>query len=200
TFQEIKKTGNSADMAGAAFAIGAALARVHGIDSSRTTVASRRGLEESFELSLASPILEQRIGRTERLHDLLSRWRPRLRGLDASRTLVHGDFNNRNTIVRQVGDAWVVAAILDWELAFTGTPWWDAARFVCYEHADRPCREPFFSNGYRENGGKLPEDWPRTARVINAVSAVRSLADAGTPDEFVEDLRELVEQIVTSGV
>ena len=200
TFQEIKKTGNSEDLAGAAFAIGAALARIHRIDSSQFPVAARRRLDESFEQSLASPILKQRMGRMEQLHDLLSRWRPKLRELDATRTLVHGDFNNRNTIVRRVGDGWMVAAILDWELAFAGAPLWDAARFICYEHADRPCREPFFSNGYQEHGGRLPEDWPRSARLINVVSAVNSLADAGTPGEFVEELRELVEGIVDSGV
>ena len=109
---------------------------------------------------------------------------------------MHGDFNNRNTIVKQDRGRWIVTSILDWERAFAGSPLWDAARFICYERPDRPCREPYFSNGYREGGGTLPEDWSELERVLNVVSAARSLGREDVPARFVAELRDLVVGIV----
>ena len=113
---------------------------------------------------------------------------PRLR--DAL-SLVHGDFNNRNTIVSEEAGHWTVAAILDWESAFIGSPLWDAARFTCYENPERPLREPHFSEGYRKAGGALPQDWPAFSRQLSAISAAESLARPDLPPQFIPELCEL---------
>jgi aminoglycoside phosphotransferase (APT) family kinase protein len=190
TFQELKRSGSVQDMAEAAFAIGAALARVHAVVPCEVELADPRSEDEYVN----SPLLEQRMGvrETDRLRECLSGWMPRIHKLSEERALVHGDFNNRNTILRREGGRWVVAAILDWELAFAGSPLWDAARFLCYEQPARPCREPYFSNGYSECGGKLPKDWSGFERVLNAVSAARSLSQPEISSRFIPELRELV--------
>ena len=122
----------------------------------------------------------------------LADWSSQTAELQEQCGLVHGDFNNRNSIVNRVDGRWKVTGILDWELAFSGSPLWDAARFICYEQATRPCREPHFSNGFREGGGQLPEDWSSFARKINALSAAQSLNSADLPEHFVPELCELV--------
>jgi len=192
TFQELKSRGNLQDMAEAAYAIGAALARLR--VCSFACPASAIAFPEAAGECLNSPVLEQRLGslRRDRLRDFVLSWLPRIRELNQDTTLVHGDFNNRNTIVKRESHRWVVAGILDWESAFAGSPLWDAARFVCFERQARPCREPHFSKGFCEHGGSLPGDWSVFARAMNVVTATESLSRPDLPERFVPDLRELV--------
>jgi hypothetical protein len=86
----------------------------------------------------------------------------------------------------------MVTGILDWEHAFSGSPLWDAARFICFERRARPCREPHFSRGFCESGGSLPKDWSLFYRAINAVTATESLSRPDLPERFVPDLSELI--------
>ena len=192
TFQELKSRGNLQDMAEAAYAIGAALARLQTVSLAWPASAGRCP-ETAGEL-LNSPVLEQRLGGRGRDHlcDFIHEWLPRIRQLDQDRALVHGDFGNRNTLVNRGALGWVVAGILDWECAFSGSPLWDAARFICFERRARPCREPHFSRGFCENGGSLPKDWGPFARAMNVATAMESLSRADLPERFVPDLRELV--------
>jgi aminoglycoside phosphotransferase (APT) family kinase protein len=190
TFQELKSNGNPGDMADAACAIGSALARVRAAAPPQCLSPRPAISDDCFN----SPLLEQRLGGRERdgLREAVSRWWPQLHSLYEERALVHGDYNNRNTILRQGEGGWVVSGILDWELAFVGSPLWDAARFICYEHDSRPCREPHFSRAFSEAGGKLPEDWPAFARIINAVSAAESLSRPDLAAHFVRELSDLI--------
>jgi len=52
---------------------------------------------------------------------------PQIRELYQDKVLVHGDFSNRNIIVKREGHGWVVTGFLDWESAFSGSPLWDVA-------------------------------------------------------------------------
>jgi len=189
TFQELKSRGDLQDMADAAYAIGAALARLSWATSAR--LASRQEINGAC---LDSPILEQRVGGADRdrLGIFFSNWLPRIRHLYQDRALVHGDFNNRNTIVNRKGSGWVVTGILDWEYAFIGSPLWDASRFICFERQARPCREPHFSRGFRENGGSLPKDWSEFSRALNALSAAESLSRPNLREQYIPDLRDLI--------
>lgn len=192
TFQELKSQGNLQDMAEAAYAIGAALARLR--TCSPAWSPSQASRPEITDKCVDSPFLEQRLGAAarDRLHDFVSAWLPQIRHLYQEKTLVHGDFNNRNTIVKHQGSEWVVTGILDWEYAFSGSPLWDAARFVCFERRARPCREPHFSQGFCENGGSLPKDWYPISRALNVLTATESLGRPDLPEGYVPDLRELI--------
>jgi hypothetical protein len=57
---------------------------------------------EVIETCLASLILEQRIGEdgVSRLRRYLSGWLAEIRRIHQQRALVHGDFNNRNTLLK----------------------------------------------------------------------------------------------------
>jgi fructokinase len=191
-FQELRAKGSREDMASAAYAIGMALAPVQTI-AADTVPRGAGGYRLPTEW-LDSEFLEQRLGARDldRLRAFVDAWWLQLQPLYSGRTLLHGDFNNRNTIVKYDGDRWAVTAILDWERASLASPLWDAARFICYESPDRPLREPHFSNGFRDGGGTLPDDWTHFARTINAISAAESLTRPDLPPAFIPELRELV--------
>ncbi len=190
TFQELKSRGDLQDMADAAYAIGAALARLQTVSLSEPVSARQEITDEC----LNSPILEQRLGGfdRDRLGIFFSNWLPRIRNLYQQTALVHGDFNNRNTIVNRKGSGWVVTGILDWEYAFIGSPLWDASRFICFERQARPCREPHFSRGFRESGGSLPKDWSEFSRALNALSAAESLSRPDLRAQYIPELHDLI--------
>lgn len=191
TFQTLKSAGNMDDTGTAAYAIGEALAKVQSIAS----LAVPCQISDDW---LNSIVLEQRLGRyaRDRVSAFISGWLPELKSLNEKHALVHGNFNSRNTIIKRKGHRWVVSGILDWEQAFSGSPLWDAARFICYESYTRPCREPHFSAGYVNGGGSLPADWARLARVINTLTAAESLGRPDLCPAFVPELCQLVAAFV----
>lgn len=198
TFQELKSQQNLQDVAEAAYAIGATLARLQTFTFSppRSPPFSEgpTPISEVIASCLNSPVLIQRLGlgETDRLRALITGWLPEISSLYQQQSLVHGDFGARNTLLKRSGGHWVVSAVLDWELAFFGSPLWDVARFICFERRARPLREPHFSTGFSENGGVLPENWLEFSRVINAVSSAESLSRPDLPGIFVPELKDLI--------
>jgi aminoglycoside phosphotransferase (APT) family kinase protein len=193
TFRELRDAASAADVARAAAAIGAALVRV-GRDGA--SAACDLAPRPAFGVrDCADPLLVQRLPARDRtlLASLVEDWGERLTAVFAERALVHGDLNHRNVVVRRdETGTWEVAAILDWELASSGSPLWDAARFICYEKPHAPVCEPHFSAGFAAGGGALPPDWPPFSLVLNTVAAASALRDAQLRAEFVPELIELV--------
>ncbi len=144
-----------------------------------------------MDLCLASGNLQRRLPPRicEGVHDAAQ---PELAHLDEQANLTHGDFGKRNVLVREVGGQWEVAAILDWEFAVSGTPLVDLANFLRYERASRPVVEPFFSDGYVEAGGVLPEDWRRLARLIDLVALCELLSRDAVADDIAMEIAGLV--------
>lgn len=147
---------------------------------------------------LASEKLQRRTGAAlaKRLHDFVWSWAPRLRELDdqqnPSHSLVHSDFGSRNILVRKVEGKWVVAGVIDWEFAFSGSPLIDVGNFLRYERARRPLREPHFSRSFVEHGGKLPEDWRNVTRVLD-LTALCEMLTRDPPPEIVTELLDLIQ-------
>ncbi len=73
---------------------------------------------------LATANLQSRVAPVlrDQTHTLLWTWARELARLDEEPRLVHGDLGKRNLIVRNSGGKWVVAAVLDWEFAVSGSP------------------------------------------------------------------------------
>ena len=108
----------------------------------------------------------------------------------------HGDFGKRNLLVRSTAGQWGVAAVLDWEFAAAGTPLTDLGHFLRYERESWPVAEPHFSDGYLEEGGKLPQNWRQLARLIDLTALSESLIRDDLPDTVVTELVELVHATV----
>ncbi|MBL7257663.1 phosphotransferase family protein [Paractinoplanes lichenicola] len=117
-----------------------------------------------------------------------------LAAVKGSRRLVHSDFNPKNLLVaRSSTGRWRVAAVLDWEFAFSSTPLVDIGNML------RDPRPPVFLDGFlggfRDAGGELPPNWRR----ISQAADLFALADFLTrPVEHryfrrsIDRIRELV--------
>jgi aminoglycoside phosphotransferase (APT) family kinase protein len=117
--------------------------------------------------------------------------------VDSAISLVHGDFNSPNILVREVGGSWRVAAILDWEFAFAGSPLCDVGNMLRYERPGESRYEPHFSLGLVDGGWTAPEDWFLRARLADLPALCELLARDGVPEQVVDELRDLIEETLT---
>jgi aminoglycoside phosphotransferase (APT) family kinase protein len=93
---------------------------------------------------------------------------PELAGLAGSRRLVHGDYNPKNLLAVRREGRWEVAAVLDWEYAFSSSPLFDIGNML---RDPRPAGfEEAFLAGYLDNGGDLPENWRRLSQALDLYS------------------------------
>ena len=83
TFQELKSRGSLHDVAEAAYAIGAALARLETCSPAGPVSAGPVSCREIAGECLGSPIIEQRLGGAarDRLQNFIFGWLPRIRPL-----------------------------------------------------------------------------------------------------------------------
>lgn len=110
--------------------------------------------------------------------------------------LSHGDIGGRNVIVRRVdGDRWRIAGVIDWEAAASASPLVDLG--ALFRFAGRYDAEfvAAFERGYREAGGVLPEDWLRTARLLDATALVDVLDEPRELPGVFADCRMLVAKL-----
>lgn len=206
TFMELRRGGDTEAIAQAAYSAGQTLAAIGrfnfpkpgwlapGPSVSAQLLEGDDPAPRFVDLCLASANLQQRlpVNLRDQTHKLVWHYAPRLASLTAESTLVHGDYNKRNVLLREMAGRWSVAAVLDWEFAISGSPLADIANFVRYERAFRPRAEPHFSTGYVDAGGTLPEDWQRLAKVLDLVALCESLTRDDLPDLIATELVELV--------
>jgi hypothetical protein len=88
---------------------------------------------------------------------------------------------------------WVVAAILDWELAFSGSPLLDVGNFLRYELDASPLREPYFSRAFVEHGGHLPDNWKFIVKIIDLTGLVECLTHDELPSDVESELFALID-------
>jgi fructokinase len=205
-FRELKKSGKLDALREAARSVGEALAAIgrYGF-TGPGKLGARLEVEGPFvegpdhvlrflDSCLASPWFESRTGAelAGRVRKYARSWREQLACLDHERSLVHSDFNAPNLLVRRAGGKWRLAAVLDWEFGFSGSPLFDVGNFLRYERVLAPVLEPSFSDGFAQNGGRLPADWRRLARVIDLTSLCEMLAREQLPEAVVSEILELV--------
>jgi aminoglycoside phosphotransferase (APT) family kinase protein len=206
TFRDLKCTRNLEAIGQAAFAVGQTLAALGRImfpasgwlgPGPAVTAGLLEGLNPAprfLDECLRSENLLTRIDRKVRdqLHELVWEHAGQFSEMDKSAHLVHCDFGKRNILVRQTEQEWVVAAVLDWEFAVSGSPLIDVGHFLRYERRSRPLVEPEFSRGFAEAGGELPADWRRLARLVDCLALCEALTRDDLPDEFAGELAELI--------
>lgn len=210
TFQQLKRTNDLDAIHQAAASVGKVLAAIgrHSFDQPGRLVTTDSGqlavgmpyiegadpVPRMLDTFLDSEDLSRRLGPEliETLHDYIWRWAPRLPDLTQDSFLVHSDFGNRNILVNQRNGRWRVAAVLDWEFAFSGSPLLDVGHFLRYENADAPLREPYFSRAYLDNGGTLPDNWREVARVIDLTGLVECLTHEYVPDDVAAEILGLI--------
>ena len=210
TFQQLKRTNNLKAIQQASASIGKTLAAIGRfrfpapgalLASEASLVIGNRFIEgpdpvpRILDRFLASNIFQQRAGSqlVNRLHDFIWSYAPMLPSLEADCSLVHNDFGNRNILVSEVNGVWAVAAILDWELAFSGSPLLDVGNFLRYELDAAPLREPYFSRAFVEHGGHLPDNWKPVVKLIDLTGLVECLTHDGLPSDVEAELFALID-------
>jgi aminoglycoside phosphotransferase (APT) family kinase protein len=210
-FRELKRSQQLSAIQQAATSIGQILATIgrfqfdkpgrllgttDGIAVGAPYVAGPDPIPTILDTFLDSTTLHQRLDGfvLKQLHDFIWSWAPLLPDLSSERHLVHSDFGNRNTLLHEVGGRWAVAAVLDWEFAFSGSQLLDVGNFLRYENDAAPLREPFFSRAYVENGGVLPDNWRKISRVIDVTALVECLTHEYLPDDVVSEILGLISE------
>jgi len=118
--------------------------------------------------------------------------------LDSTETnygLVHGDYKLSNILMRPTHPGWEVAAVLDWEFAFAGTPLADAS--ILLRHSDAwPGFEAAFAHGFVEAGGELPADWRAITRLLDLMNLCGFLNGSQHRENTYLAVRELIAHTV----
>ena len=210
TFRELARSARSEEVAEAARSAGETLAAIGSITfanpgwlapGSTVTDPLLPGpdpMPRFVNQCLASPMFQKRapaqlIERTQAA--MWSRAAALCRATDET-CLVHGDFGRRNLIVRQAAGRGVVAVVLDWEFAVSGSQLADVGHFLRYEERGRPATEPHFRAGYLDGGGRLPPEWRRLARLVDLVALCEMLTHDWLPDAAAAELVELIRATV----
>ena len=121
-----------------------------------------------------------------------------LTAADTQTVLVHGDYKAQNLLVRRAGTGadWNIAAVLDWEFAFAGSPLFDVA--ICLRYGDMlpPAFTAAFAAGYRDHGGILPPDWRRIIRLLDLVNLCGFLSAPDARGAMIAEVTSLVRATV----
>jgi aminoglycoside phosphotransferase (APT) family kinase protein len=205
------------DLRPAGRALGAALAQVHavkfdrfgflgagaGLEIVRPIDLDREGLLAYLEHAFAAGAGAARLGTgvTTALRKFIDREGDRIAPWPGAPCLVHGDCNGSNLLFRRgaSGD-WELAATLDWEFAFSGTPGFDFAHLL---------RPPLGRHGgfaeavaatYRDTGGALPPDWRSLARITDLFAWIDVLSRPDAGASVIEDARKSISRTIESSM
>jgi aminoglycoside phosphotransferase (APT) family kinase protein len=206
SFRELKRSGDTAAIAQAAHSAGETLASIGrttfekpgwlapGPGVAAPLLEGAAPVPRFVDLCMESANLQRRVPAhlRDRTHALVWSRAPEIASFDNEARLVHGDFGKRNLLVREIAGRWSVAAVLDWEFAVSGCPLADLGHFLRYERASVPLAEPYFSDGYLNAGGRLPQNWRQLARLLDLTALCESLTHDDLPDEVTGELVELV--------
>ncbi|MFE6222591.1 phosphotransferase [Streptomyces sp. NPDC057854] len=107
-----------------------------------------------------------------------------LAAVAGERGLVHCDFNPKNVLVARRAGRWEVAAVLDWELAFSGSPLFDVGNMLRFAHEYPPAFATGFVEGFRAGHGRLPADWPLISRTLDLFALADILTAPPDPAYF----------------
>ncbi|MHB1876896.1 MAG: phosphotransferase family protein [Streptosporangiaceae bacterium] len=127
---------------------------------------------------------------------------PALTRVDSQARLVHADINPKNILVSEAGLGWRVDAVLDWEFAYSGCPYGDAANMARFG-ADYP---PGFLDGFvaafaaHRPAGLPPDDgWEYLGRVLD-MFALSDLVTRPAGNPVADQAAALIRQWVAAGV
>jgi len=207
TLDQLLEQGVSSDTRRAVRATGTVLARLQGFRFARsgffgsrldirTPLASDAHAIVGFlEQCLFKDGGEERLGvaLTQRVWRFATEHEDMLGAVEHHKMLVHGDFGGLNVIVRTAPDAPEVAALIDWEYAHSGTPLVDLGNMLRRPDHEAPWFEEELIQGYREEGGILPENWRQVSRIVDFVKLCAFVGSPNAGEVAVQGVRALIE-------
>jgi aminoglycoside phosphotransferase (APT) family kinase protein len=199
-----------ADLAALGRSLGQLLASIHGIAFERAGFFDARlAVAEPIDLGLAGlrGLLHRclvegaggaRLGSqlTAALLTFVERQGHRLDAWLGRPSLTHADFNGSNILLRRVGAAWEVAAVLDWEFAFSGSPAVDFGNLLRPPLGQRRGFTAALTEGYVGAGGWLPPDWHAIARLADLYAWADFLSRPAAGPALIEDARRMIRETI----
>jgi len=204
TLRELKTRGDANAVSSAAYDVGRQLAALASVaidadlmgapDIDPALLAGPNVNARLIEHFLQSPNLRRRMADSDIDRVARFAWRREalLAPYSAERSIVHGDFNSPNILVRRHDGDWRVSAIIDWEFAFAGHAFYDVGNFLRYERRGVSRFEPSFSRGLVDGGVVLPAEWLAIARISDLGALCELLTRPDVPDNVVDEIRGLI--------
>jgi aminoglycoside phosphotransferase (APT) family kinase protein len=106
--------------------------------------------------------------------------------------LTHSDFNGSNVLVRETASGWRVAAVLDWEFAFAGAPFFDFGNLLRPPLGEIDGFAEAVAAGYREGGSPMPADWRALARIADLTAWADFLNRNDATPAVIADARRMI--------
>lgn len=103
--------------------------------------------------------------------------------------LAHSDFGPTNMLVDGAGK---VAAVLDWEFAFSGHPSFDCGNLFRPPVCNLPGFKSAFTNGYTGAGGRLPECWYEVSLLHDLTAWLDFATRPVLSQELLADIRNTI--------
>jgi Ser/Thr protein kinase RdoA (MazF antagonist) len=135
--------------------------------------------------------LQCRLGaeRCRRLHHSLTH-RSDLHEPSSTHQLCHSDFNQKNfQIRRNANGRHQLAAVLDWEFAFSGSSVIDIGNLLRFEHESPAVESSWFADAYRAAGGHLDKAWREQAFFADLLAQCAFLIN---PEELPNTFRTAI--------
>lgn len=201
---DLLSMGNETDLAEAGVAVGSVLADIHsysfdspGFFGEGLKVETPLQMEsEMFVTFMEDCLFHGRAGAwlgkeiTDRLWHFTQGNAPLLAAADGF-SLTHSDFNGWNLLMRRVTGKWKMAAVLDWEFAFSATSSVDIGNMLRYEGRGSLFEETFIE-GFVSGGGNLPDNWRRRAKLEDLVALCDLLNRTESGKNRIADLKRLI--------
>jgi aminoglycoside phosphotransferase (APT) family kinase protein len=140
---------------------------------------------------LGNANLQRRAGadRCHRLHRCFAH-RPDLHEPSVTHQLCHSDFNQKNFLIRRNANGrHQLAAVLDWEFAFSGSSVIDIGNLLRFEHESPAVESAWFADAYRAAGGHLDKPWREQAFFADLLAQCAFLIN---PEELPNTFRTAV--------
>jgi aminoglycoside phosphotransferase (APT) family kinase protein len=156
------------------------------------------GLRAFLRQSFVEGIGGERLGGalTAELMSFVDREGDRLEAWLGRPCLTHSDFNGSNILVHRTGTVWVVAAVLDWEFAFSGTPAIDFGNLLRAPLGQRRSFVDALAPAYETAGGYLPPDRQAIARIADLYAWADFLARPAASPALIADARHMIRRTI----
>ncbi|HKU96336.1 MAG TPA: phosphotransferase [Vineibacter sp.] len=110
--------------------------------------------------------------------------------------LTHADFGGSNILVRPAAQGWALAAVLDWEFAFSGSPFFDLGNLLRPPVGRLPGFAEAVATGYGSEGRALPRRWRDMAALADLIAWADFLARANPPAGVIESARDRIRDTI----
>ncbi|MCA9801439.1 MAG: phosphotransferase [Cyanobacteria bacterium HKST-UBA02] len=115
-----------------------------------------------------------------------------------SACLTHSDFGGSNILADRRSGRPCVSGVLDWEFAFSGSPYFDLGNLLRAPLGDDNAFAEAVAAGYRSEGGVLDRHWRKIAMMVDLTAWLDFLSREEACPELIEDAGRMIGKTMTA--